>query len=302
MTVRGSLFAIKRFSLHDGPHLRTTIFFKGCPLQCVWCHNPEGISTSLRTISVNDRCVGCGECIEFCPRQALSRGPLGVERDVALCDTCGECVRRCPALVHEMTGYRAGVDEVMAEIVKDTPFYDQAGGGVTFSGGEPLGQPEFLMALLSACQSLSIHRTVDTSAYASPELLLETAERADLILCDIKHMDSTEHKKYTGVGNERILANIRLLAESDCQVRVRLPLIPGINDGYRNIVRTIDFIKDLEGINSVDILPYHRAARAKYEKLGVVYPGDDICELSRKTLEQTVALFEEHGLTIVVGG
>lgn len=302
MTVIGKLFAIKRFSLHDGPHLRTTVFFKGCSLDCHWCHNPEGISRRLRTVSSVDHCIGCGECIIHCPQQALSLGANGVERAIDKCDSCGECVQHCPALVHELTGWQTTVDEVMGEIRKDMPFFDQSGGGVTFSGGEPFDQPEFLMALLMACRELSIHRTIDTSAYASRDHLLAAAEIADLMLCDIKHMDSVQHKKYTGVGNERILRNIRLLADSRCELRIRLPLIPGVNDSRDNIAATIQFIKQLQNVSSVDVLPYHQAAKAKYKKLGTVYPGDTIPALANSTLEQTVVMLKQHGLQAVVGG
>jgi pyruvate formate lyase activating enzyme len=302
MTVTGKIFAIKRFSLHDGPHLRTTVFFKGCSLDCRWCHNPEGISRRLQTVSSVDRCIGCGECISHCPQQALSIGAHGVERSIDICDSCGECVQRCPALVHEQTGWQVTVDEVMKEIEKDIPFYDQSGGGVTFSGGEPFDQPKFLMALLTSCRDLSIHRTIDTSAHASRINLLAAAEHADLILCDIKHMDSEQHKKFTGVGNERILENIRLLAESGCELRIRLPLIPGVNDSRSNIAATIEFIKRLETVSSVDVLPYHQAARPKYKKLGTVYPGNTIPGLDNSSLEQTLVMLNQHGLAAVVGG
>lgn len=229
-------------------------------------------------------------------------GANGVERAIDKCDSCGECVQHCPALVHELTGWQATVDEVMGEIRKDMPFFDQSGGGVTFSGGEPFDQPEFLMALLMACRELSIHRTIDTSAYASRDHLLAAAEIVDLMLCDIKHMDTVQHKKFTGVGNERILRNIRLLADSPCELRIRLPLIPGVNDSRDNIAATIRFIKQLQNVSSVDVLPYHRAAKAKYKKLGTVYPGDTIPALANSTLEQTVVMLKQHGLQAVVGG
>ena len=302
MAVTGKIFAIKRFSLHDGPHLRTTVFFKGCPLRCRWCHNPEGISRRLQTVINPGRCIGCGECITHCPQQALSIGSSGIERDGGRCDGCGECVRQCPALAHEQTGWQATVDEVMTEICKDLPFYDQSGGGVTFSGGEPFDQPEFLLALLVACRDLSIHRTIDTSAAVSPELLLAAARVADLMLCDIKHMDSGEHEKYTGIGNERILDNIRLLAASGCELRIRLPLIPGVNDSGDNIAAAIEFIKRLETVRCVDVLPYHRAAEAKYRKLDIDYPGEGIAELVDSSLERAVELIRQQGLEPVVGG
>lgn len=229
-------------------------------------------------------------------------GSAGIERDLNRCNDCGECVQWCPALVHEQTGWQATVDEVMDEIRKDMPFFDQSGGGVTFSGGEPFAQPEFLMALLLACQDVSIHRTIDTSAYASRKIMLDAAKITDLMLCDIKHMDSGRHKEFTGVGNERILENIRALAGTDCELRIRLPLIPGVNDSRENIAATIKFIRQLECVSSVDVLPYHQAAKSKYRKLGAVYPGNTIPELDNGILEQTVTMLKENGLTAVVGG
>ena len=272
-TVSGIIFAIKRFSLHDGPHLRTTVFFSGCPLTCHWCHNPEGMSSDLKVVSSIEKCVGCGECISSCPQRALHIGPHGLERDQQACQVCAECVSSCPALVHEQTGWSVTVDDVMSEIRKDQPFYDQSGGGVTFSGGEPFDQPTFLMALLRACKTLGIHRAIDTSAYTSSQTLLEAAQLADLILCDIKHMDPAQHKRFTGVDNKLILENIRLLDEFPCKIRIRLPLIPGVNDSSDNIAATVSFIKQLDNIEAVDVLPYHQAAKTKYKKNGFTISG-----------------------------
>ena len=300
--VSGTIFAIKRFSLHDGPHLRTTVFINGCPLRCDWCHNPEGLSIALRTVSSNERCVGCGECISYCRQQALSMGASGISRDLEKCDNCGECVHRCPALVHEQTGWLATVGEVLAEIEKDMPFYDQSGGGVTFSGGEPLAQPTFLLALLKECEKRSIHRTIDTSAHAPEQIINEVAGYADLIMCDLKHMDPVIHRIYTGVDNQRILENIRFLVDEGIRVRLRLPLIPGVNDSLENIRATIAFIKELKHIDVIDLLPYHQAARAKYRKMGTLYPGEYIPELTNDSLEQAVMLLERHGITPVIGG
>ena len=301
-TVSGFIFAIKRFSLHDGPNLRTTVFFSGCPLTCHWCHNPEGMSSDLKVVSSIEKCVGCGECISSCPQQALTMGSQGIERNQQACQLCAECVRSCPALVHEQTGWSVTVADVMTEISKDQPFYDQSGGGVTFSGGEPFDQPAFLMALLRACKRRGIHRAIDTSVYTSSQTLLEAAQLTDLILCDIKHMDPDQHKRFTGVDNKLILENIRLLDEAPCKIRIRLPLIPGVNDSSDNIAATVAFIKQLDTIEAVDVLPYHQAAKAKYDKMGSRYPGEYLSTLEDKSLEQTVALLDRNGITAVVGG
>ena len=301
MNRTGIIFAVKPFSLHDGPNLRTTVFFKGCPLKCRWCHNPEGISFSPSVVSMTEKCVGCGECVRGCSSEALVMTAEGVHREVDRCSLCLQCVELCPALVHEPVGYRVKVEELIAEIAKDIAFFDQSGGGVTFSGGEPLAQPEFLMGLLEACGHLSIHRTVDTSAYASSETLMRVAEQTDLFLCDLKHMDDGIHREVTGVGNGSILENIRLLCREGRNIRVRIPLIPGINDSNDNLLKCIDFIHELR-LESIDLLPYHNAAGAKYDKLEQPYPGETIRPATQEDLARAVDIFRRNNIETVTGG
>ena len=238
-------------------------FSKAVPLSCRWCHNPEGMAREVEIVSNRDRCIGCGECLDLCPQKALSLDAQVIVRDRSLCTDCGICVDSCPALVHEATGRQTDVEAVMAEIKKDLPFYDTSGGGVTFSGGEPLLQAEFLLDLLRACGDLQIHRTVDTSGFAPTATLLEIARHAELFLYDLKHMESAFHKEYTGVGNELILDNLTALCRAGHRARVRIPLVAGVNDDKKNIRRTAGFLAALPGIEGIDLLPYHSIGRGE---------------------------------------
>ena len=300
--MKGTLFAIKRYALHDGPHIRTTIFLKGCPLFCRWCHNPEGISPQPQLVWSADRCISCSTCIEACPQKALQFTNKQIQRDLEHCDGCGDCVRLCPSLAHESNGWQATVDEVVAEIKKDIPFFDQSGGGVTFSGGEPLMQPKFLLALLRETGQLGIHRAVDTSGYAELEVISTIAEHADLFLFDIKHMDNDKHRLYTGVDNSGILDNLRYLVKGGYKVQVRLPLIPGINDDHENIIQTGTFLQSLPEIDGLDILPYHPSATAKYDKLRIQYSGDQIQVADEAYIQDIVRILEQFDLSIRIGG
>jgi pyruvate formate lyase activating enzyme len=289
-------------ALHDGPQIRTTVFLKGCPLSCRWCHNPEGLARGIEILTIPARCIGCGECVENCPQQALTPDPLGgISRNRALCTDCGLCVDICPSLAHERTGWITDVS-VMAEICKDLPFFDTSGGGVTFSGGEPLMQAEFLLALLKACGDLQIHRTVDTSGYAKTATLLEVARHTELFLYDLKHMDSAIHKAFTGVDNGLILENLAALCRAGHRVQVRIPLVAGVNDDEENIRQTARFLAGLPGIEGIDILPYHSIGRAKYQKLGLMYPGDGLKAPDTAHTQKLITLLETAGFAVRVGG
>jgi len=297
-----TIFAIKRYAIHDGPNIRTAVFFKGCPLSCWWCHNPEGLSREIEIITFVERCLGCGYCTDQCPESALSLSSAILTRDIGRCSGCCNCVETCPALAHETTGWITTTNSVMEEINKDLPFYDQSGGGVTFSGGEPLMQPEFLLDLLKECGKLDIHRAVDTSGYAKTETLLEVARHTDIFLYDLKIMDSDRHKLYTGVGNELIHHNITALAQEGHQLRIRLPLIPGVNDDDENIIRTGSFIIGLPHVTGIDILPYHRTAEAKYRKLSMKYPSASFPDIREETVRRVSTILENIGLTVRRGG
>jgi pyruvate formate lyase activating enzyme len=298
----GVIFDIKKYAIHDGPGIRTTVFFKGCPLACRWCHNPEGMSAAIQRIYRKDRCIGCGECIERCPRQAIHATAEGVLVDLSKCDFCRSCANNCPSEAVEFVGCSVTVADVVRQIEKDIVFYDESKGGVTFSGGEPLMQPEFLLELLDACGELNLHRTVDTSGWADETLLLKVARKTDLFLYDLKCMDAEKHRTYTGVSNEKILANLMRLAQSDARIQVRLPVIPGINSDAENIDQTADFLHSLGSIERISLLPFHNSARAKYSRLGMSWNVPPLEPLSAELLQSIAARLKKFGLKVFLGG
>ena len=267
LETKGLVFDIKKYAIHDGPGIRTTVFFKGCPLQCQWCHNPESWRDQVELGFRKNRCVGCGQCVETCQRNAISLVGNQPVTDAEKCILCGRCVDICTAGARQIIGQQMTVGDVMDEVERDVIFYDQSGGGVTFSGGEPLMQPDFLLALLNQCRALNIHTAVDTSCYAEPAIIESVAEKADLFLCDIKHMDNEMHERFTGVGNKLILDNIRLISKAGKKIVIRIPIIPGFNDETANIEATGEFAASLQGIGRVDILPFNRGGMEKSSRL-----------------------------------
>lgn len=299
----GLIFDVKKYAINDGPGIRVTIFFKGCPLRCAWCHNPESISPKIQKMYTADKCIGCSACIEVCPEDACKLTADGVVTDPERCTVCGKCADICPTKATEMSGRRATVDELIEIIEKERIFFEQSGGGVTISGGEPLLQSDFLIALLDELGARSIHRVVDTTGFAKSEILLNVARRTDLFLYDLKMMDSGKHKKWTGVENEQILKNLRLLAETGAAIDIRIPLVKGVNDDDVNIEQTAAFVASLPGgRKKINVLPYHNIAAGKYLKLGEKYDSSDMAEPSEEELASIVTKFTGFGLEVVVGG
>jgi pyruvate formate lyase activating enzyme len=299
---KGTIFNIMRFSTHDGPGIRTTVFLKGCPLNCWWCHNPENWQQVPGEVYLADRCAGCGVCIRNCPSGALSRGPSGIAVDPDLCRHCHRCIDACPMEARESTVRTVGVGELMRSIERDMPFFEQSGGGVTFSGGEPLCQPDFLLAMLTECGRLDIHRAVDTSGFAAEEVLMRAAARTDLFLYDLKVMDPQKHRAHTGVDNAGILANLKQLSAAGADIVIRIPLVPGVNDAAEDLDAAGEFISGLPRPHPVHLLPFHRAAAAKYKKLGLCYRGQDVLPPSAEQVADAARRLAHFGLKVETGG
>lgn len=299
----GLVFDIKRYAISDGPGIRVTIFLKGCPLSCRWCHNPESISPAVQKMYTESKCIGCGECVDNCLEQACELTDEGIITDKDLCTSCGRCAQVCPALATEMSGRYESVSDLMKVIENERPFFDQSGGGVTFSGGEPLLYPDFLNKILDACGQRKIHRTVDTSGLASAKNLLEVAKRTDLFLYDLKLMDSKKHKKWTGAGNKRILKNLTVLAKTGAEIQIRIPLVNGVNTDEGNIEATAVFVDSLAGPRKmISLLPYHNVAGGKSAKLGQSYEPGSMSAPDEQDLARIINQFADHGLTATVGG
>ena len=300
--LRGVVFDIKKFALHDGPGIRTTVFLKGCPMHCWWCHNPEGQAARPEIMFHRSRCNGCGDCLGVCTPGALKLAAEGLLIDRNKCTLCGACVQACPAEALELSGREMTVAEVLAEIEKDGLFYDESGGGVTLSGGEPLMQPEFLLHLLRACKERGLHTALDTSGYTPWAVLERVSNHVDLFLYDLKLMDGGRHRRFTGVSSELILSNLRTLSDQGHAIIVRLPLIPGVNDGEENIRQTGEFLASLAHSHPLDILPYHRAGIGKYAKLSRTYCFPEIQPPALERSAEIAQMLASFGLEVTIGG
>jgi pyruvate formate lyase activating enzyme len=294
----GIIFDIKRYAINDGPGIRTAIFFKGCPLECWWCHNPEGQSNLPQLMFRSNRCKASKACLQACPQGAISWAN-GSITDWEACDHCGKCAEVCYAGAREMVGRDVSVDELMAEIERDTPFYDQSAGGVTFTGGEPLFQREFLVGTLMACKNQGIHTTVDTSGHAPWEEFELINPLVDLYLYDLKMMDEASHRKYTSVSNRLILANLRNLSNRKAHIIVRIPLVPGVNDDDENLERSASFLASLPCLEGVELMPYHEIGLAKFQALGMKYKLADIRPPTREHIYMAEAIFERYHLPVI---
>ncbi len=299
----GVIFDFKRYAIHDGPGIRTTVFFKGCPLNCPWCHNPEGKLPTPEFMWTKDRCLGCGDCVASCPGGVISFVDGSIQLDDDLCNLCGICASVCMADALETVGEEMTVMQVMEEVERDSAFFEESGGGVTFSGGEPLAQPEFLASLLKECRRRGIHTAVDTSGYVDTERLLGFSERVDLFMYDLKVMDPERHRRYTGVSNALILKNLKELSKAGSNVVVRVPLIPGVNDDDGNIRELGELLLTLRNVKDVSLLPYHKAGVEKQRRL--TRSKDSIFTSvppPQERLEEIMAYLENFGLNVKIGG
>lgn len=297
------IFDIKRYAINDGPGIRIVIFLKGCNLNCAWCHNPESISSETERMYAPAKCIRCGTCVMACPEKAITLTSEGIITDTERCNMTGSCAEVCPTKAIEISGHPMSVNEIMDEIEKERVFFDQSGGGVTFSGGEPLLQSKFLIELLDECGRRGIHRAVDTAGLASTEILLDVAKRTDLFLYDLKMMDTEKHRKWVGVPNEKILDNLKILAKTGANIIIRIPLIGGVNDDTENMEGTARFVAELSGERKeVNLLPYHKIAQTKYQKLGRPEAFQLLEEPTKKAQQQAIAMFEKYGINATIGG
>ena len=291
-TITGTIFDIQRFSIHDGPGIRTTVFFKGCPLNCAWCHNPESIARAPQLSFMPDRCIGCGYCFKACPNNAHHMFGDMHDLDRGQCMACGKCARECYAGALELVGRQATANEVMEEVLRDLPFYQTSDGGLTLSGGEPTMQTDFALALLALAKKSSLHCAVETCGFCAWENLERMLPHVDLFLFAYKETDPKRHKHYTGVPLEPILENLFRLDRAGVNFRLRCPIIPGVNDReehFQNIGKIAGSMSNLEG---VEIMPYHPLGTSKIARFGMrrdfsaPVPEPDTVESWKETLRK----------------
>ena len=299
--ISGTIFNIQKFSVHDGPGIRTTVFMKGCPLRCQWCSNAESMSPNPEPGLIRERCNQCGECVAICPEGAVHM-ENGVMIDRERCTACGACVDVCPTDAITIYGKTITVEEALKEVLKDKIFYSGSSGGVTVSGGEALRQADFVRELFRRCKEEGIHTCLDTCGYAAEENLRAVLPFTDFILYDLKLMNEALHKHFTGVDNTLIKKNAEIAAESGVSILFRIPLIDGVNATEENITGTAEFIASLGKEYSVELLPYHRLGIGKYRMLDRKYPGEDFDTPSEETIEKLKKIFEDYGVTCLIGG
>ncbi|MFO8102321.1 MAG: glycyl-radical enzyme activating protein [Dehalococcoidia bacterium] len=298
----GRIFNIQRYSLHDGAGIRTLVFFKGCPLTCLWCSNPESQKPGPEVGFIMARCVGLAECgapcVSACPVEAIRLNDDGkpvIDRE--RCDACGQCAAVCPQEAMKVVGQEMSVEEVMAEVEKDRPFYRRSGGGLTLGGGEPLAQPRFALALLEAAESEYIHTAIETTGYARWEQFEAVLQHTDLLQMDLKHMDPEKHRELTGQSNELILENLSkvLSVKEPEDVVIRIPVVPGSNDSDENIEESSRFVAGL-GFTRIELIPYHKMGSSKYPQYGRVYPLDGLEPPSTEEMQHLKGVVESFGL------
>lgn len=287
----GLVFNIQRFSVHDGPGLRTTVFLKGCPARCPWCHNPESQVHAPELLTFPERCIDCGTCRQVCPHGT----------NVTECTACGTCADACPAGAREIAGRLMEVREVMEIVARDRAFYDESGGGVTFSGGEPLAQPGFLRALVAAAREAGLRTAVDTCGFASRDLLLELARSVDLFLYDLKLLDPKRHQELVGVPLAPILSNLHALADTGARIWLRVPIVPSFTDTEEDLEAIARLASSLATVRRVSLLPYHAIGAGKFKRLRKTYDLERLVPPSGDRMKELAGIFRARGLDVRIG-
>ena len=296
---KGIVFNIQRYSVHDGPGIRTVIFLKGCPLSCKWCSNPESQDMKPSFSFNKNTCISCGNCLKSCTQGVVSFDKYP-KFDLTKCNLCRRCEENCAGNSIKFFCSTMSCDEVIDEVLKDKLFYQRSGGGLTLSGGEPLMQPEFVKEILQKANELNISTNVETCGFTSREIIEEVLSLSDLVYCDLKHMNSTKHKEITGQGNEIILDNIKFMVEKGFDVVVRIPLIPGFNNDKENLENTAEFLKGIKGLKRIGLLPYHDYGKGKYEILNKEYLVKAE-KLSDEEIEEARQILLKSGHKVEVG-
>lgn len=297
----GVIFDIQRFSVHDGPGIRTLVFFKGCPLACLWCSNPESQRFGAEVLFDAERCVACGGCAEVCPHRAIRRGGDRIQYERETCVACGRCVDVCYAEARTLAGRQVTVDEAVAEVCKDAPFFARSGGGVTLGGGEPLAQAKFALGILKECRAQDIHTAIETCGHVPWPAIEAILPWTGLFLFDLKHLDVLKHRSHTGGDVNLILSNLQQLAASGARVTVRVPVVPDFNDTPEDIRSIADRVVSL-GIRELHLLPYHRLGQNKYRLLGRPCDFAGNTKVQDDTMETLRAGAAGAGLSVRIGG
>ena len=299
---KGLITGIQRFSLHDGPGIRTVVFFKGCPLRCFWCHNPETWAMKSELLFYQARCFNCGLCVDTCPEKAHSMQQEEHKFDRSLCKACGLCIDNCPAKALEITGELWDADTLVDELIKDKNYYTNSKGGVTLSGGEPVSQADFVVTVLKKLKKHGINRAVETSGFCEKETLKKIIPHLDLVIMDIKHIDDNKHKKYTGQSNEQILDNALFLSKTDIPLIIRTPIIPDFNDNIKDIGKIADYIKSFDNLQYYELIGFHNYSENKFCSLDINFETKNIIPPSRDKLEELANAAEMKGVgNIVIG-
>jgi pyruvate formate lyase activating enzyme len=299
--VKGLVFNIQRYSIQDGPGIRTTVFLKGCPLRCAWCSNPESQNLRPEIAHRDSVCDGCGRCVTVCPAHAISVKGKTITIDRSLCDNCGQCVAVCSPGALKMFGEEMTAAEVFRQVLKDADFYRQSGGGVTISGGEPLSQPDFVAALFRLCRDKGIHTCIETCGLASLTALEKVLKYTSLVLFDIKLVGSAAHRKWTGQPNEKIIRNLGVIVKKDVPVIIRVPLIPGVNDNAPELEK-IAVLADSLKLSRIDLLPYHKFGMGKYQQLDRKYSLEELNTPPDAQVKQAQLVFTSRGFDCDIVG